>query len=53
MFKSLAEMAVFMNISTVKYCPERKESHAKKYHRFKEENVKWIANHFFVVKTRD
>lgn len=38
-------MAVFMNIRSAKYYPERKESLAKEYqslYRFSEKNVEWI-----------
>ncbi|KAK9704342.1 DDE superfamily endonuclease [Popillia japonica] len=48
-------MAAFINIRSVKFYPERKESRDEKYHglyRFSAENVEWIANHFLEPKVR-
>jgi len=53
LLNSLAEMAAFMNIRSVIFYPERKESRPEEYHglyRFSEENVEWIANHFLEPK---
>ncbi|KAI4459480.1 hypothetical protein MML48_6g00003793 [Holotrichia oblita] len=46
-------MAAFINIRSVKFYPERKESRDEEYHglyRFNAENVEWIANHFLEQK---
>ncbi|KAK9687899.1 hypothetical protein QE152_g35926 [Popillia japonica] len=46
-------MAAFINIRSVKFYPERKESRDEEYHslyRFSAENVDWIANHFLEPK---
>lgn len=53
LLNSLAEMAAFMNIRSVKFYPERKESRNEEYHglyRFSAENVEWIANLFLEPK---